>query len=357
MIELSSTEVIASYVKKHKEKMYAAQTLTFSIGIMVTPPLLEYLIKVTSYKAAIIILAMPNVLSFPIALVYRGHWCAHVELNAKIATDEGCHNSAYNGENNETRHSENSQSTEQKQIENTGQTTPVHTGQIGATDSEQTTSMAKDSDAESKQLSVLASHKHVLKDPIFNLFLFFSLFVAAGEFTFYAFAVDFSVSMNILTLAEAALGMTLTSVSFFAAGFLLTILSHWSMDRLLINVLSVLIMGLAILGVSLSQSMAALYTCFILFGFAEGLYDSNQVCFIASHFTHSKYMIIRYSYVFVVTGVGGLLGPIVAGNFAENLGMKYQFILIGTFPLTGFGILLSYLIAKKISVMRSRAIN
>ena len=79
-------------------------------------------------------------------------------------------------------------------------------------------------------------------------------------------------------------------------------------------------MGLAILGVSLSQSLEALYSCFIIFGFAVGLYVSNQVCYVASYFIPSDYMIIRLSYVFVVTGIGALLGPVVAGQFSENFG-------------------------------------
>ena len=79
---------------------------------------------------------------------------------------------------------------------------------------------------DSQRLSVLASHEYVLKEPAFILFLFYNFFAAAGEFTFYAFAVDFSASMGILTLTDAALGVTLTGISFFVAAFLLTILSH-----------------------------------------------------------------------------------------------------------------------------------
>ena len=86
-------------------------------------------------------------------------------------------------------------------------------------------------------------------------------------------------------------------------------------------------MGLAILGVSLLQSLEALYSCFIIFGFAVGLYVSNQVCYVASYFIPSDYMIIRLSYVFVVTGIGALLGPVVAGQFSENFGMKYLYFL------------------------------
>ena len=81
-------------------------------------------------------------------------------------------------------------------------------------------------------------------------------------------------------------------------------------------------MVLAILGVSLLQSLEALYSCFIIFGFAlaVGLYVSNQVCYVVSYFIPSDYMIIRLSYVFVVTGIGALLGPVVAGQFSENFG-------------------------------------
>ena len=75
MIEFASTDhLIATYSEKHKDKIYAAQTLAFSIGITVTPPLLEHLIKVTSYRTALIILSIPNLMSFPIAFVYRGQW-------------------------------------------------------------------------------------------------------------------------------------------------------------------------------------------------------------------------------------------------------------------------------------------
>ena len=100
MIEFASTDVIPTYSEKHKDKIYAAQTLVFSIGITVTPPLLEHLIKVTSYRTALIILSIPNLMSFPIAFVYRGKWCAHCQVysNAEHNNNEDCSIVAYTGE-------------------------------------------------------------------------------------------------------------------------------------------------------------------------------------------------------------------------------------------------------------------
>ena len=375
MLEFASTDVIATYIEKHKDKLYTGQTLTFSIGMMVAPPLLEYLIEAASYRTALIILAMLNLLSFPIAFVYRGQCCAQVNTPVGLHGMSGQNNAAFSEEENDGAETINNQSTGTGSLQsincnNDGQKTPTTSertefhGEIKESDmqkiSQQTTSdgngqttsanEADTTEPESPQLSVLASHIFVLKDPLFIQYLFYNLFAAAGEMTFYAFAVDYSVSMDVLSLTEAALGMTLASVSFFVAAILLTILSHWQLDRLLLSIFSILIMGLAILGVSLSQSMAAMYTCYIIVGFAEGLYVSNQVCYIDSYFAHSEYMIVRLSYVFTVTGIGALVGPIVAGRFAEYFGMKYIYFFIGGLPLLGFFILLPYWICSMISV-------
>ena len=379
MLEFASTDVIATYVEKHKDKLYTGQTLTFSIGMMVAPPLLEYLIEAASYRTALTILAMLNLLSFPIAFVYRGKCCAQVNTPVGLHRMSGQNNAAFSAEENDGADTINNQSTGTGSLQSIncnvdGQKTPTASertefhGEIKESEmqkiSQQTsdgngqTTSANEADTtepESPQLSVLASHIFVLKDPLFIQYLFYNLFAAAGEMTFYAFAVDYSVSMDVLSLTEAALGMTLASVSFFVAAILLTILSHWQLDRLLLSIFSILIMGLAILGVSLSQSMAAMYTCYIIVGFAEGLYVSNQVCYIDSYFAQSEFMIVRLSYVFTVTGIGALVGPIVAGHFAEYFGMKYIYFFIGGLPLLGFFILLPYWIGSMISVCKDSA--
>lgn len=374
IIEFTSTDMIAIYTEKYKDKMYAALVLAFSIGMSVTPSLMEYLISVTSYQTALIILAMPNLLSFPIALVYRGRCnadmcatkkddnsdsavpvCPERKLSEDNPAFEHISEVAVECENNST--SEESgidvdyvdhRSADSKDGEYEQNTTINDMNDVTII-KQNTSSENNDTDQPGiEKRSVLSSHLFVFKDTAFILYLVYNMFAAAGEFSFHAFAVDYSVSLNILTLTEAALGMTLTSVSLCAAAIFMTVLSHWKLDRIAINVFVVLFMGISVVCVSLSNSQAAMYTCFIIFGFTEGVYISNLTSYVASGFEHSQYMIIRLSYVFVVTGIGALVGPIIAGHFAKTFGMKYLFFFLGALPLSAFFILLPYWLYKKL---------
>ena len=104
------------------------------------------------------------------------------------------------------------------------------------------------------------------------------------------------------------------------------------MDRLLLSTLSILIMGLSILDVSLSQSMVAMYTCYIIVGFAERLYVSNQIFYTDSFFAHSKFMIVRLSCAkaMLVAAESGIpifvTSTITAHLGYENLGIVVLFI-------------------------------
>ena len=88
-----------------------------------------------------------------------------------------------------------SEDSEQATADDNGQTIPANE--------------ADTTEPESPQLSVIASHIFVL-EILYLSSIFYNLFAVAGEFTFYAFAVDFSVSMDVLSLTEAALGIKWT---------------------------------------------------------------------------------------------------------------------------------------------------
>ena len=358
VIYLTGTEVVGLYFEKHRDKMYPAQALSFAVSMIAIPSLLEYMIKILSYKTAMIILAMPHLLAFPIALVYRGP----------------CHKLGKNNDHtlsgNDNVRGEESPVEDKFEMSNTLQTegecgkvslstlennnltviTPEADRELNPSKlkgnsendiiaCEETTPTGTTETKTSKR-SVIKSHLYVLKDWKFVLFLFYFLVTSVGESTFYAFAVDYSVTLEILDLKQAALGMTLSGVSLCAACLLA------------ITIGSAFVMGISLTFISLCRSLPTIYACFIIYGFTEGVYIANAPTLVQTSFKDSVYMLIRLSYVYVMTGIGSLVGPVMTGHFAETFGIQYLFYFLGVFPLTGSAVLLPYFVYQKVASYR-----
>ena len=370
VIYLTGTEVVGLYFEKHRDKMYPAQALSFAVSMIAIPSLLEYMIKILSYKTAMIILAMPHLLAFPIALVYRGP--CHKPGKNNDQTLSG--NDNVRGEESPVEDKFEMSNTLQTEgecgkvslstLENNNLTVITPEADHEVTPSklkgnsendiiacEETTPTGTTETKTSKR-SVIKSHLYVLKDWKFVLFLFYFLVTSVGESTFYAFAVDYSVTLEILDLKQAALGMTLSGVSLCAACLVMAILSHWQLNRLAITIGSAFVMGISLTFISLCRSLPAIYVCFIIYGFTEGVYIANAPTLVQTSFKDSVYMLIRLSYVYVMTGIGSLVGPVMTGHFAESFGIQYLFYFLGVFPLTGSAVLLPYFVYQKVASCR-----
>ena len=370
VIYLTGTEVVGLYFEKHRDKMYPAQALSFAVSMIAIPSLLEYMIKILSYKTAMIILAMPHLLAFPIALVYRGP-CHKLGKN-NDQTLSG--NDNVRGEESPVEDKFEMSNTLQTEgecgkvslstLENNNLTviTPEADREVNPSKlkgnsendiiaCEETTPTGTTETKTSKR-SVIKSHLYVLKDWKFVLFLFYFLVTSVGESTFYAFAVDYSVTLEILDLKQAALGMTLSGVSLCAACLVMAILSHWQLNRLAITIGSAFVMGISLTFISLCRSLPAIYVCFIIYGFTEGVYIANAPTLVQTSFKDSVYMLIRLSYVYVMTGIGSLVGPVMTGHFVESFGIQYLYYFLGVFPLTGSAVLLPYFVYQKVASCR-----
>ena len=83
---------------------------------------------------------------------------------------------------------------------------------------------------------------------------------------------------------------------------------------------------------ALSQSMGAMYTCYIIVGFAERLYASNLIFYMESYFAHSKFMIVRLSsakamLIAAESGIHNFVtSTIIAHLGYENFGIVVLFI-------------------------------
>lgn len=354
--------------------MYPAQALSFALAMIATPSLLEYMIKVTSYKTAMIILAMPNLIQLPVAFVYRGpckdsqadvvegstgieNEARTIEENHELSDDPQMGNKSELEE--DSHHTNNNNNTgNSKILKNPSNVeTEINLEKLEGDGNFDDVDLSEEATPKSNEtpdkLSIITSHLYALKNWTFILYLFYFLVTSVGESTYYAFAVDFSVSLGILNLTEAALGMTLSGVSLCTGCLAMAILSHWQLPRLEITVGSAFVMGIALICVSLSKSLTVIYVCFIIYGFTEGVYVANAPSLIQFSFEDSDYMLIRLSYVYVMTGLGSLVGPVMTGYFTKSYGIQYLFYFLGAFPLTGSMVLLPYLVYKKVAACRT----
>ena len=186
------------------------------------------------------------------------------------------------------------------------------------------------------KLEAMKTHLTVLKDVSFIMIHVYFLFGSISENTFYAFAVEFPVDIELLTPEEAAIGVTLEGISMIIGWVFVWIISHWNIDRHLLAIASLFLLGLSLIITSMSRSLPMIYASYIAFGFLEGCYVKNWIAWISLKFAHSQYFTIRVpSYVYFLVGGGSLLGPIAAGYFMKASHVKYTFYFLSSFPMVG----------------------
>ena len=349
---------MAVYFNKHKEVVYTGLLTFAAAGMAVAPALLEYLIKTLSYRNAMLIRSIFLLLATPAAFIYRGQ-CSRAKVTSAVSdADRNTHVNAGYVEEDDSKQEKINTDTQEK----------INTNMTGAADnsvkskSERPAEEGEENHSASEQNggrngdikhSVIKSHLHVLKDVVFILILLYFMIVTISENGFYALAVDISTAKGLLTLDQAALGVTLAGTSLLVGCVLVWILSRWELDRYALSIFSMLIMGLCFIFADVSKSLPALYASFIAFGFIEGCYLNNVIPWIADLSAEdSQYFTVRISYVFFMVGVGSLVGPVSAGYFIEATDASYGFYFLAAFPIIGALIILPVWLKAKLRSCR-----
>lgn len=352
MMFLVSMDIIGHYFVRHRGKVYTGSMTSFSVGLLIGPTLLEYLIATMFYKNAMITMGLINSLSFPIAFVYRG------QCGSKARTVDSDPEEPRHGDINSTYVPDSREIHTSWQTAKPSAASEVNTCPDKMNDSESDIKVNIHTKLESVESSepdqntavivtTAASHIYVLRDCEFILILLYFMFATFGENTFYSLAVDFSVSLGILSLEEAALGMTITSISVIVSCLALALLSHWVFDRLALAIFSVMFLGVTLLFMTRCSTLVTLYSLFVLFGVMEGLFIANGLPWIDEHFNQQDYFTVRMSYVNFVLGLGSLAGPMACGYVIKVAGMSNVFYLTGAVPLVGAFIILPLWIRRK----------
>ena len=340
ILNLATTDVVAVYFDKHKEKVYAGLFTFFSIGMVVGPASLEHLAEVISYKYAMLIRSLIYLLVLPTALIYRGP-CQLTSTVNKNKDQHGNINDSLKLDRNNTAIDNSESNTHIDDM-------PTCDGQEQNTMQDSKAATLPVAETKEKKRFVLASHLHVLKDYVFILILIYFLFGSIGENTFYALAVELSVSVDVLTFHQGGIGITITSVSLVVGCIVVSIMSHWELDRMALAIFSLFLLGLTQIFMGVANTLPTTYAAWIAFGFVEGLYVNNIIVWVAVHFDEPKYFTIRISHVFFMIGVGSLLGPLVVGYFVEATAMEYGFYFLSIYPIVGSLIILPIWIREKI---------
>ena len=189
----------------------------------------------------------------------------------------------------------------------------------------------------------------ILKNPVFILVMFYYVFAGIGANTYYALAVDYTVKIeNLLSLKEAALGMTLTGVGTVIGSIFVMVLSHWSFDRVVFSASCTVVLGVCMAFTSVAKTLVEIYVVGIVFGIANGAYASGIASLIEYQFGQNNEFVSRYSYVLSVIGVGAVVGPLVAGYVGKAVGMSYSFYILGGSTITASALLILYRVVVRI---------
>ena len=320
--------------------MFAALILSFGLSILVSPILLEFLINKVSYQHALIIFSVFNIISIPTALLYyhavrdptKSRDDQHHLLEKPTNTKDYGTGSPIVSDNNGGEDISND-----THLEDCGSNEPC-----GKSKAEAETEC-------NNGRSIIDSHLYVLKDPVFLTILSYFLVGGTGETGFHTFPVNFAVEFHILTLTEAALGITLTGVATCIGCLFIVILSRWNYDKFAMAVVSMLLIGCSLVSVSLAQHQWSMYLAFTAFGLMDGCWISNVAPWIATHFDEPEYLTVRMSYVFFFNGLSSVIGPVAGGYFISGVGLKYVYYFYGATSLCGAVILMPCYLKIRIS--------
>ena len=169
------------------------------------------------------------------------------------------------------------------------------------------------------------------------------MMVSIGENTYFALEIDYVVSTrNLVSLEQAALGMSLTGIGTVIGSFSLALMSHWSFDRLAFSAVVTLFLGISLTLMPIVQSVYGVYGVNIGFGIADGLYVAGMASLIEYQFGQNEQFLVRFSYQLFVIGIGSLVGPIVAVNVGKAVGMSNSFYFLGGASILASIVLLLY---------------
>ena len=359
ILNMAATDIVAVYFDKYKEKVYAGLITFLSVGLSIAPTLLEHLMKTMTYRYAMLLRSSVFILAIPIALIYRGPCCTSKE------EEKGQAPSVCDGESNKGFESVE---TSDKKASQTGVEEEAAVGKKDGRTSDvvplQNSNESLENDLRDSQekddnpkLSVVKSHLHVLKDPVFIAMMLYFLLGSFGESTFYAFAVEYPATVGILAVKEAALGATLTSVGLLVGCVFVWIVSHWDINRYALAISSLFLLGIALICAGLSNSLPTIYASYIAFGFVEGCFVNNFLAWIALEFEDFQHFTTRIGYVYCMIGIGSLIGPIVTGYFIKATAMKYAMYFLSAFPMLGSLMIVPVWINVKVKQCRSESIT
>lgn len=361
-MQLATLGIVPVYFKKHANKLYPWAVTAFSAGVLITPVLIEHLIETTSYTYAMLIEAAIFGLTFPAALIFRGpchssgftiEKTVNAAKNVVGIKDDGEVNAAYLKETEENGDKSCGSSYGDTKLELGSADLPCPESTSSDKTSIQTTDKKVSMPSSSLRL-IIRSHFVVLKEPVFVLYLIYIMCFSLGDGTFYALAVDYVTNTrSILDLNEAALGMTLTGIGGLVSSSLLIVISHWSFDNALLNIITVLVTSAVLLCMSVVYTVPQAYVLFSVFGVGDGVFAAQMAPLLKYQFGYSEDFTIRLSYAFFVVGIGSTLGPLSAGYIGTAIGMQYVFYFLGGSTLLSVIILTPYWLTKRIVSIRT----
>ncbi|XP_067930837.1 uncharacterized protein [Watersipora subatra] len=340
---MTSVGVVSTYFDKHKDKVYAGIMASTSMGVLIGPVLMEYLIDMTSYQTGILIGAAAYLLIFPAALIYRGTFRPRNDEDKSIVTSYN--NKAIMSDSSHSLSSINhtppcERKTCSSNVDN------IYTVAIESDIDKRQDNIDinfKSNETQQKNVSIgkklrskLQANLAVLKDALFIFYMVYFMAISLGENTYYSLAVDYSVSTrNILTLKEASLAMSVTGICVLAGSVVLIFLSHWSIDRQVFGIVTSTLLSLSLLAMPLVESPAGMFAISVVFGLMDGMFVSGISSLIQYQFGHNEQFLTRFSYLMLMVGVGSVIGPIGAGHLGNTVGMENSFYFLGGVSLCG----------------------
>lgn len=337
ILHLASTDAVNIYFTNHKDKVFAGLILSFGISIWVSPTLMELLIDELSYEWTLIIFALPNILSVPTVLLYyltifkdgkaneEGEQLIDSEAHQYGTNEHDAHKTADIDNAELAKDSEESVNKTSNLSDDTG--------------SSKLADQKMETAGPATAKSILKSHIYVLSDPVLLVILFYFLVGGIGESGFHTFPVSFATQFEILTLKEAALGITLTGMATCLGCLTIVIISNWKYDKFAMALISMLMLGCSLMVVGFSRSKWLMYLAFGVFGYMDGCWISNVAPWISTYFNESEFLTVRMSYVFFFNGLSSVIGPIAGGYFIKGVGLEFVYYFYGATCLFGAVIL------------------
>ncbi|XP_067930002.1 monocarboxylate transporter 14-like [Watersipora subatra] len=348
-IQITSIGVVSTYFEKYKDKIYAALMTASYSGLLIGPVLTEFLLDTTSYRTTILIGVAADLLILPAALIYRGTFCPEESSDKVVASSYN--NQTFSSDDNHTslsispappcdnqKSSPNESDKEDSDANITQQKVAVDVVEADIDMKVEQSTEEIEKEGSSKQpLSLrLKTNLAVIKDPVFILYMFYFMTVSLGENTYFSLAVDYSVSTRgIFTLKQASLAMTVTGICTVIGCVFLTFLSHWSINRQVLGMVTSTLISLSLLAMPLVETPAGMFTISVVFGLTDGMFVSGMSSLIQYQFGHNEQFLTRFSYLMLMVGVGSVIGPIGAGHLGAVIGMENSFFFLGGVAICG----------------------